>query len=78
MLEGVCTHLGCIPPFRPTPGAADIGAAWTDDFYCPCHGSKFDLAGRVFKGVPAPTKLPVPPYRFAADSTLVIGVDPKT
>ena len=78
VLEGVCTHLGCIPLFRPTPGAADIGAAWPGGFYCPCHGSKFDLAGRVFKGVPAPTNLPVPPYQFASDSTLVIGVDPKT
>ncbi len=73
VLEAVCTHLGCIPSFRPTPGAPDIGASWPGGFYCPCHGSKFDLAGRVFKNVPAPTNLTVPPYRFIADSTLLIG-----
>ena len=77
VLEAVCTHLGCIPSFRPTPGAPDIGASWPGGFYCPCHGSKFDLAGRVFKNVPAPTNLTVPPYQLASDSTLVIGVDPK-
>ena len=75
VLEAVCTHLGCIPSFRPTPGAPDIGASWPGGFYCPCHGSKFDFAGRVFKNVPAPTNLTVPPYRFASDSTLLIGVD---
>ena len=73
VLEAVCTHLGCIPSFRPTPGAPDIGASWPGGFYCPCHGSKFDFAGRVFKNVPAPTNLTVPPYRFIADSTLLIG-----
>lgn len=78
VLEAVCTHLGCVPSFRPTPGAPDIGASWPGGFYCPCHGSKFDMAGRVFKNVPAPTNLTVPPYRFAADSTLVIGVDAQT
>ena len=77
VMEAVCTHLGCIPSFRPTPGAPDIGASWPGGFYCPCHGSKFDFAGRVFKNVPAPTNLTVPPYQFASDSTLVIGVDPK-
>ena len=75
VLEAVCTHLGCIPSFRPTPGAPDIGASWPGGFYCQCHGSKFDFAGRVFKNVPAPTNLTVPPYRFASDSTLLIGVD---
>ena len=75
VLEAVCTHLGCIPSFRPTPGAPDIGASWPGGFYCPCHGSKFDFAGRVFKNVPAPTNLTIPPYRFASDSTLLIGVD---
>ena len=75
VLEAVCTHLGCIPSFRPTPGAPDIGASWPGGFYCPCHGSKFDFAGRVFKNVPAPTNLTVPPYRFVSDSTLLIGVD---
>ena len=75
VLEGVCTHLGCIPSFRPTPGAPDIGASWPGGFYCPCHASKFDFAGRVFKNMPAPTNLTVPPYRFTSDSTLLIGVD---
>ena len=75
VLEAVCTHLGCIPSFRPIPGAPDIGASWPGGFYCPCHGSKFDFAGRVFKNVPAPTNLTIPPYRFASDSTLLIGVD---
>ena len=78
VLEAVCTHLGCIPTFRPTPGVPDLGASWPGGFYCPCHGSKFDLAGRVFKRVPAPTNLTVPPYQFASGSTLLIGVDPKT
>ena len=77
VLEAVCTHLGCIPIFRPTPRAPDIGDTWPGGFYCPCHGSKFDFAGRVFKNVPAPTNLSVPPYQFASDSTLLIGVDAK-
>ncbi|MEO5883198.1 MAG: ubiquinol-cytochrome c reductase iron-sulfur subunit [Caldimonas sp.] len=76
VLIGVCTHLGCIPTFRPTPGAADLGGSWPGGFYCPCHGSKFDLAGRVFKNVPAPTNLVVPAYHFTSDSDLLIGVDP--
>jgi ubiquinol-cytochrome c reductase iron-sulfur subunit len=75
VLEGLCTHLGCIPTFRPEPGAADIGTDWPGGFYCPCHGSKFDLAGRVFKNVPAPTNLTVPPYRLASPSSLVVGED---
>ena len=78
VLEAVCTHLGCIPSFRPTAGASDIDASWPGGFYCPCHGSKFDFAGRVFKNVPAPTNLTVPPYKFASDSTLLIGADAKT
>ena len=78
VLIGICTHLGCIPTFRPTPGAADIGADWPGGFYCPCHGSKFDLAGRVFKNVPAPTNLVIPSYRFANDKSLQVGVDPKS
>ena len=78
VLEAICTHLGCIPSFRPTAGASDIGASWPGGFYCPCHGSKFDFAGRVFKNVPAPTNLTVPPYQFASESTLLIGADAKT
>ncbi|MCW5636680.1 MAG: ubiquinol-cytochrome c reductase iron-sulfur subunit [Rubrivivax sp.] len=73
VLVGICTHLGCIPTFRPTPGARDIGPAWPGGFFCPCHGSKFDLAGRVFKNVPAPTNLTVPPYGFVGPSRLLIG-----
>ena len=76
MLKGVCTHLGCSPKFRPVEtAAADVGSGWQGGFFCPCHGSKFDLAGRVFKGVPAPINLPVPPHRYADDRTLVIGED---
>ena len=77
VLVAICTHLGCIPTFRPQPGAPDIGASWPGGFYCPCHGSKFDLAGRVFKNVPAPTNLVVPPYEFASETALLIGANPK-
>ncbi|WP_372528920.1 ubiquinol-cytochrome c reductase iron-sulfur subunit [Piscinibacter sp.] len=76
VLVAVCTHLGCIPTFRPEPGTADIGASWPGGFYCPCHGSKFDFAGRVFKNVPAPSNLEVPPHRYRGESTLLIGVEP--
>jgi ubiquinol-cytochrome c reductase iron-sulfur subunit len=75
VLEGVCTHLGCAPMPRFEVGPADLGADWPGGFFCPCHGSKFDLAGRVFSGVPAPTNLPVPPYRYINDNTIVIGAD---
>ena len=78
VLEGVCTHLGCAPMARFEVAPADLGAEWPGGFYCPCHGSKFDLAGRVFAGVPAPLNLPVPPYRFLNDSTLMIGSDTGT
>lgn len=76
VLVAICTHLGCVPSFRPEPGAPDIGAAWPGGFYCPCHGSRFDLAGRVFKNVPAPSNLEVPPHHFAGASKLLIGEDP--
>lgn len=75
VLKGICTHLGCSPKFRPDAGAPEIGADWQGGFFCPCHGSKFDLAGRVYKGVPAPTNLAVPPHRYADDNTIVIGED---
>lgn len=75
ILVGVCTHLGCAPLGRFEPQDAELGADWPGGFYCPCHGSKFDLAGRVFKDVPAPTNLRVPPYRFINDSVVQIGVD---
>lgn len=74
--EGLCTHLGCAPKFRPEVGAADLGGdEWLGGFFCPCHGSKFDLAGRVFSGVPASTNLVVPPYSYESDTVVVIGVD---
>jgi ubiquinol-cytochrome c reductase iron-sulfur subunit len=75
VLVGVCTHLGCAPLDRFQPQDAELGADWPGGFYCPCHGSKFDLAGRVFKDVPAPTNLRVPPYRFMNDTLVQIGVD---
>jgi ubiquinol-cytochrome c reductase iron-sulfur subunit len=74
-MEGVCTHLGCAPLPRFEVAPADLGSDWPGGFYCPCHGSKFDLAGRVFAGVPAPTNLTVPPYRYVNDSTILIGSD---
>ena len=78
VIVGVCTHLGCSPTYRPEPGAADLGGdSWKGGFYCPCHGSKFDLAGRVYAGVPAPTNLVIPPYRYVSDSLIRIGVDPE-
>ena len=70
---GLCTHLGCIPTYMPEPGS--VQSDWPGGFYCPCHGSKFDLAGRVSKGSPAPTNLVIPPYRFEGDERLVIGDD---
>jgi ubiquinol-cytochrome c reductase iron-sulfur subunit len=76
VVVGLCTHLGCAPKFRPEVGAADLGGdEWLGGFFCPCHGSKFDLAGRVYSGVPASANLVVPPYSFEGDSVLVIGVD---
>lgn len=72
---GVCTHLGCAPISRFEPGDAELGADWPGGFYCPCHGSKFDLSGRVYKGVPAPTNLEVPPYAFASSGHILIGMD---
>jgi ubiquinol-cytochrome c reductase iron-sulfur subunit len=72
---GVCTHLGCAPMSRFEPGDAELGADWPGGFYCPCHGSKFDLSGRVFRGVPAPTNLEIPPYTFADSGHILIGVD---
>ena len=76
VMEGVCTHLGCSPQLRTAEAKAEMGADWAGGFYCPCHGSKFDYAGRVFRGAPAPTNLIVPPYTIA-DSKLVIGEDEK-
>ncbi len=74
---GICTHLGCSPTYRPDIAPADLGSDWLGGFFCPCHQSKFDLAGRVFKGVPAPTNLFIPPYRFLSDTRIQIGEDAK-
>ena len=75
VLVGLCTHLGCVPNYRPDLGGVEPG--WPGGFFCPCHGSKFDLAGRVYKGVPAPLNLPVPPYKYVSDNVIVIGEDEK-
>ncbi|UTH76572.1 ubiquinol-cytochrome c reductase iron-sulfur subunit [Chromobacterium sp. IIBBL 290-4] len=72
---GICTHLGCSPTFRPDLAPADLGPEWLGGFYCPCHGSKFDLAARVFKGVPAPKNLEIPPHKYMSDTRLLIGDD---
>ena len=73
VLVGICTHLGCIPLFYPTASATTPVTNWLGGYFCPCHGSKYDPAGRVFSGVPAPYNLPVPPYRFVNDTTLRVG-----
>lgn len=73
VLVGICTHLGCSPTYRPDKGSIDTD--WKGGFYCPCHGSKFDLAGRVFKDVPAPINLEVPPYTFLSDTKILIGTN---
>jgi ubiquinol-cytochrome c reductase iron-sulfur subunit len=75
VLVGICTHLGCSPTFRPELAPADIGPDWKGGFLCPCHGSRFDLAGRVFQGVPAPTNLVVPRYKYLSENVLLVGED---
>ncbi|WP_226702238.1 ubiquinol-cytochrome c reductase iron-sulfur subunit [Microbulbifer elongatus] len=76
VLVGLCTHLGCAPMFRPEVGTADLGGdQWMGGFFCACHGSKYDMAGRVYTGVPAPLNLEVPPYSYEGDDVIVIGVD---
>ena len=77
VLVGICTHLGCIPLFYPAPSATTPVANWIGGYFCPCHGSKYDAAGRVYSGVPAPYNLPVPPYRFLDDTTIRIGENPR-
>lgn len=72
---GLCTHLGCSPTFRPEIAPSDLGNDWKGGFFCPCHGSWFDLAGRVFRGVPAPTNLEIPPYRYVNDNLIIVGED---
>ncbi len=75
VLVGVCTHLGCAPQYLPEVKPEPFDPDWKGGYFCPCHKSRYDLAGRVYKAQPAPTNLPVPPYHYADDTTLVIGVD---
>ncbi|MHA7927655.1 MAG: ubiquinol-cytochrome c reductase iron-sulfur subunit [Marinobacter sp.] len=77
VLVGLCTHLGCVPSYRPEVAPADLGDEWLGGLFCPCHGSRYDMAGRVYAAQPAPSNLVVPPYRFDDDSTLTIGLDPE-
>ena len=77
VLVGICTHLGCSPQFRPEVAPADLGPNWLGGFYCACHGSRYDLAGRVYSNQPAPDNLEIPPHRFDDDVTLTIGLDPE-
>jgi ubiquinol-cytochrome c reductase iron-sulfur subunit len=77
VLVGICSHLGCSPQQKPADAKAEMGADWNGGFLCPCHGSKFDLAGRVYKGAPAPVNLDVPPYTYLSDSTILIGDDKR-
>lgn len=77
VLIGICTHLGCSPQTKPAEAKAEMGADWQGGFLCPCHGSKFDLAGRVYKGAPAPVNLEVPPHMYLSDGAILIGEDQK-
>ncbi len=75
LVLGVCTHLGCAPTFRPEVAPADLGPEWVGGYFCACHGSRYDLAGRVYKAQPAPLNLLVPPHSYETDSIVIIGVD---
>jgi len=75
IMVGICTHLGCSPTYRPEIAPDDLGAEWVGGFYCPCHGSRFDLSGRVYSGVPAPTNLVIPPHNYIDENVVVVGVD---
>lgn len=72
---GICTHLGCSPTYRPDVAPADLGSEWIGGFFCPCHGSRFDLAARVYSGMPAPTNLEIPPHQYLSDTQLLVGDD---
>lgn len=72
---GICTHLGCSPTHRPDIAPADLGPKWVGGFYCPCHGSKFDLSARVYSGVPAPKNMEIPPHKYLSDTRLLVGED---
>lgn len=75
VLVGICTHLGCSPTYRPDVAPQDLGKDWLGGYLCPCHGSRFDLAGRVYKGVPAPSNLVVPPYTYLSENIILVGAD---
>lgn len=77
VLVGICSHLGCSPQQKSSEATGEMGADWAGGFLCPCHGSKFDLAGRVYKGAPAPINLEVPPHAYLSDTRLLIGEDRK-
>ncbi|MFS0828619.1 ubiquinol-cytochrome c reductase iron-sulfur subunit [Pseudomonas phoenicis] len=78
ILVGLCTHLGCSPTFRPEVAPVDLGPKWVGGYFCPCHGSHYDMAGRVYKSQPAPLNLPVPPHAYESDDIVVIGVDQES
>ena len=78
VLVGICTHLGCSPTYRPEVAPEDLGSDWVGGYYCPCHGSRFDLSGRVMKGSPAPTNLVIPPHKYEDDNIIIVGVDQET
>jgi len=75
VLVGICTHLGCSPTYRPDIAPADLGPEWKGGFFCPCHGSRYDLSGRVYQGMPAPKNLVVPPYQFLSENVILVGDD---
>jgi ubiquinol-cytochrome c reductase iron-sulfur subunit len=77
VLVGLCTHLGCVPSYRPEVAPSDLGEEWLGGLFCPCHGSRYDMAGRVYAAQPAPLNLEVPPYRYDDDTTLTLGLDPE-
>jgi ubiquinol-cytochrome c reductase iron-sulfur subunit len=77
VLVGLCTHLGCVPSYRPEVAPADLGEDWLGGLFCPCHGSKYDMAGRVYSAQPAPLNLEVPPYRYEDESNITVGLDPE-
>ena len=77
VVVGICTHLGCAPLYRPAIGSPDVGADWQGGFFCPCHGSRFDLAGRIFQSLPAPTNLEIPPHHYRTATLIRVGEDPQ-
>ncbi len=77
VLIGICTHFGCSPTYRPDIAPSDLGQNWAGGFFCPCHGSRFDLSGRVYRAQPAPTNLVIPPHAYQDEATLIIGLDPE-